>query len=71
WLCRHGQPTVSADDFVPRHRYGAYLADTLGQAIIAATGTVRVRRLRTLVTDCRVGAGERGAVRLELADGTT
>jgi uncharacterized NAD(P)/FAD-binding protein YdhS len=68
WLCRHGQPTISAADFVSRYRYGAYLADTLGQAIIAGHGRVRVRRLRTRVTDCRfIGR----TARLRMADGTT
>ncbi|MFJ4921133.1 FAD/NAD(P)-binding protein [Streptomyces sp. NPDC088725] len=40
WLCRHGEPTVTAADFVSRYRYGAYLADTLGQAIMQSHGTV-------------------------------
>ncbi|MHC3470866.1 FAD/NAD(P)-binding protein [Streptomyces sp. 7R007] len=68
WLCRHGQPTVTAADFVPRHRYGAYLADILGQAIIAAHGTAAIRRLRTRVTDCRVSGR---TAWLRMADGTT
>ncbi|MFE3167760.1 FAD/NAD(P)-binding protein [Streptomyces sp. NPDC059224] len=68
WLCRHGQPGITAEDFVSRYRYGAYLAETLGQAIIAAHGTVRIRRLRTRVTDCRFT--QRHAV-LRLADSTT
>ncbi|WP_435174722.1 FAD/NAD(P)-binding protein [Actinacidiphila sp. bgisy145] len=68
WLCRHGEPDVSPADFATRYRYGAYLADTLGQAVIAARGTVRVRRLRTRVT----GYAEAGAAaRLTLADGGT
>ena len=70
WLCRHGEPTVTAADFVSRYRYGAYLADTLGQSIIAAHGTVKVRRLRTRVTGCRFGGGTGAAARLEMADGT-
>ncbi|MGW2051064.1 FAD/NAD(P)-binding protein [Streptomyces sp. NPDC001858] len=71
WLCRHGEPTITAADFVSRYRYGAYLADTLGRAIIAAHGTVTVRRLRTRVVDCRWSDGPGGTARLELADGTT
>ncbi|MFF2331669.1 MULTISPECIES: FAD/NAD(P)-binding protein [unclassified Streptomyces] len=70
WLCRHGEPTVTAADFVSRYRYGAYLADTLGRAIIAAHGTVTVRRLRTRVIECRWSDGPGGSARLELADGT-
>ncbi|WFB06368.1 FAD/NAD(P)-binding protein [Streptomyces sp. LX-29] len=69
WLCRHGEPTVTAGDFATRYRYGAYLADTLGQAIIRAQGVVAVRRLRTKAVGCAwpsVG----GAV-LDLADGTS
>jgi uncharacterized NAD(P)/FAD-binding protein YdhS len=70
WLCHHGEPTITAADFVSRYRYGAYLADTLGRAIITAHGAVSVRRLRTRVTDCRWSGGLGGAARLELADGT-
>lgn len=43
WLCRHGEPTVNGADFATRYRYGAYLADTLAQAIVRAQGTVTVR----------------------------
>ncbi|KES08702.1 lycopene cyclase [Streptomyces coelicolor] len=67
WLCRHGEPTVTAADFASRYRYGAYLADTLGRAVIAAQGTVRVRRLRSRVVDCHWSGG---LARLQLADGT-
>jgi len=67
WLCRHGEPTITAADFVSRYRYGSYLADTLGRAIVAAHGTVSVRRLRTRVTDCR-WSGK--VARLELDNGT-
>ncbi|QFR02871.1 lycopene cyclase [Streptomyces phaeolivaceus] len=67
WLCRHGEPNITAADFVSRYRYGAYLADTLGRAIIAAHGVVSVRRLRVRVTDCR---WTRDVARLELSDGT-
>ncbi|WP_406167391.1 FAD/NAD(P)-binding protein [Streptomyces canus] len=67
WLCRHGEPGVTAADFVPRHQYGSYLADVLGRAIIAAHGTVRVRRLRTRA----VGLTRRGTTTVvALADGT-
>ncbi|KPI04857.1 hypothetical protein OK074_4521 [Actinobacteria bacterium OK074] len=67
WLCRHGEPAVGAGDFVPRHRFGAYLGDTLGGAIVRARGVVLVRRLRTRAT----GLGHTGrAVTLDLADGT-
>ncbi|GHJ41315.1 FAD/NAD(P)-binding protein [Streptomyces sp. TS71-3] len=69
WLCRHGEPTIRAADFVSRYRYGAYLADTLGHAIIAAHGVVRVRRLKARVTDCRWSHGPAGHARLELSDG--
>ncbi|WP_329352798.1 FAD/NAD(P)-binding protein [Streptomyces sp. NBC_01261] len=68
WLCRHGQPEITAADFVSRYRYGAYLADTLGQAIIAAHGVAEIRRLRTRVTDCHFHGC---TARMELADGTT
>ncbi|MGW1009352.1 FAD/NAD(P)-binding protein [Streptomyces termitum] len=70
WLCRHGVPEAAAADFVERRRYGAYLADTLGRAIIDARGTVRVRRLRTRVAGCRWRDAGAGA-RVELADGGT
>ncbi|WP_369231715.1 FAD/NAD(P)-binding protein [Streptomyces sp. R21] len=67
WLCRHGEPTVTAADFATRHRFGAYLADTLGQAIVRAHGTVALRRLRTRAESC-AGASD-GRVELQLADG--
>ncbi|WBB64368.1 FAD/NAD(P)-binding protein [Streptomyces sp. WMMC500] len=69
WLQAHGEPAASACDFVPRHRYGAYLADSLGQAVIRAHGTVAVSRLRTKATACTWTAGGRAALRL--ADGRT
>lgn len=69
WLCRHGESTVTAADFASRYRYGSYLADTLGRAIITAHGTVSVRRLRTRATGCAETAG--GRVELRLADGGT
>ncbi|KUO20868.1 lycopene cyclase [Streptomyces dysideae] len=68
WLCRHGEPGATAADFVPRHRYGSYLADTLGRAIIAAHRTVRVRRLRTRAVGL---AWQDGTAAVALADGTT
>ena len=67
WLCRHGEPSVTAADFATRYRYGAYLADTLAQAIVRAQGTVTVRRLRTRAESC-TGTPE-GRVELHLADG--
>ncbi|MGW3410033.1 FAD/NAD(P)-binding protein [Streptomyces sp. NPDC000888] len=67
WLCRHGEHTVSGADFATRHRYGAYLADTLGQAIVRAHGTVSVRRLRTRAESCTGTPG--GGVEFQLADG--
>ncbi|MER5769496.1 FAD/NAD(P)-binding protein [Streptomyces sp. NPDC001985] len=69
WLCRHGDPSVTAADFVARHRYGSYLADTLGQAIMSAHGTVTVRRLRTTATGISWPAGHPAEVRL--SDGGT
>ncbi|WP_174447556.1 FAD/NAD(P)-binding protein [Streptomyces prunicolor] len=82
WLCRHGEPTVSGADFATRHRYGAYLADTLAQAVVRSHGTVSVRRLRTRAERCtgtsegQAGpggpaglAGSAGPVELHLADG--
>jgi len=63
WLCHHGEPKVTAADFATRYRYGAYLADTLGRAIVTAQGTVGVRRLRTRVTGCRWTAPTRSASR--------
>ncbi|MFF5973629.1 FAD/NAD(P)-binding protein [Streptomyces sp. NPDC012769] len=69
WLCAHGEPTVRDTDFAPRHRYGSYLADTLGRAIIAAHGTVAVRRLRTRATGLADVSG--GRLELRLADGGT
>jgi uncharacterized NAD(P)/FAD-binding protein YdhS len=67
WLCRHGEPTVSGADFATRYRYGAYLADTLAQAVVRSHGTVSVRRLRTRAESC-TGTPE-GPVELHLADG--
>ena len=67
WLCRHGEHTVSGADFAARYRYGAYLADTLGQAIVQAQGTVSVRRLRTRAENCTGAPG--GGVEFRLADG--
>ncbi|MER7925269.1 FAD/NAD(P)-binding protein [Streptomyces sp. NPDC096057] len=67
WLCRHGEPTVRGADFATRYRYGAYLADTLAQAVVRSHGTVAVRRLRTRAESC-TGAPE-GPVELHLADG--
>ncbi|MFE0700986.1 FAD/NAD(P)-binding protein [Streptomyces sp. NPDC058872] len=69
WLANHGEPTATAADFAPRYRYGSYLADTLGRAIIAAHGTVSVRRLRSRATGC--SETPEGRFRLALgADGT-
>lgn len=67
WLCRHGEPAVTAADFATRYRYGAYLADTLAQAIVRAQGTVSVRRLRTRADSCTDTPD--GRVDLHLADG--
>ncbi|MEV0179070.1 FAD/NAD(P)-binding protein [Streptomyces sp. NPDC050625] len=67
WLCRHGEASVTAADFATRYRYGAYLADTLGQAVVRAHGTVAVRRLRTRAESC-TGTPD-GRVELRLADG--
>ncbi|NUP45576.1 MAG: lycopene cyclase [Streptomyces sp.] len=64
WLCRHGEPSVTAADFATRYRYGAYLADTLAQAIVRAQGTVTVRRLRTRVESCNDTPDGRLALRL-------
>ncbi|MFF8610434.1 FAD/NAD(P)-binding protein [Streptomyces sp. NPDC015346] len=69
WLCRHGESTVTAADFASRHRFGSYLADTLGRAIITAHGTVAVRRLRTTARSCADTAD--GRLALTLADGGT
>ncbi|MFC8517017.1 FAD/NAD(P)-binding protein [Streptomyces sp. NPDC057257] len=68
WLCRHGEPSVRAADFATRYRYGAYLADTLGQAIVRARGTVSVRRLRTRAESCTDTPD--GRLELRLADGS-
>ncbi|WP_406375193.1 FAD/NAD(P)-binding protein [Streptomyces sp. NBC_00647] len=67
WLCRHGEPTVRGTDFATRYRYGAYLADTLAQAIVHAHGTVAVHRLRTRAEGCIPAPG--GGLELRLADG--
>ncbi|MFJ4630103.1 FAD/NAD(P)-binding protein [Streptomyces sp. NPDC088847] len=67
WLCRHGEPTVRGADFATRYRYGAYLADTLAQAVVRSHGTVAVRRLRTRAESCT--GTPRGPVELHLADG--
>ncbi|MEW2303481.1 FAD/NAD(P)-binding protein [Streptomyces sp. NPDC006655] len=67
WLCRHGEPTVDGADFATRYRYGAYLADTLGQALVRAHDTVAVRRLRTRARSC-TGTPD-GRVELHLAAG--
>ncbi|MFJ1747878.1 FAD/NAD(P)-binding protein [Streptomyces sp. NPDC088116] len=73
WLCHHGEPGVRSTDFAERYRYGAYLADTLGRAIMAAQGVVTVRRLRTRATGCNwtTSPGGETSARLELADGRT
>ncbi|WP_327257990.1 FAD/NAD(P)-binding protein [Streptomyces sp. NBC_01244] len=68
WLCRHGEPTVTSADFATRYRFGAYLADTLAQAIVRAHGTVSVRRLTTRAE--HVAGAPDGGVTLRLADGT-
>ncbi|MEU8588727.1 FAD/NAD(P)-binding protein [Streptomyces sp. NPDC048664] len=65
WLCRHGESGVTAADFVPRHRFGAYVADTLGQAIVRAHGVVRVRRVRARAVGCADGSGGRLEIRLD------
>ncbi|MFF4349135.1 FAD/NAD(P)-binding protein [Streptomyces sp. NPDC001530] len=67
WLCRHGEPAVKGADFATRYRYGAYLADTLAQAIVRAHGTVAVRRLRTRAQSC-TGTPD-GGVEFQLANG--
>ncbi|MFJ7904417.1 FAD/NAD(P)-binding protein [Streptomyces sp. NPDC096198] len=67
WLCHHGERAVTAADFIPRYRYGAYLADTLGQALVRAHGVVRVRRLRSRAEACADTPD--GRLRLRLADG--
>ncbi|MFJ5262498.1 FAD/NAD(P)-binding protein [Streptomyces sp. NPDC088387] len=67
WLCRHGEPGVTGTDFATRYRYGAYLADTLAQAIVRARGVVAVRRLRTRAEGCSGAPG--GRVGIRLADG--
>ncbi|MGW3955566.1 FAD/NAD(P)-binding protein, partial [Streptomyces sp. NPDC004752] len=67
WLCRHGEPAVTGADFATRYRYGAYLADALGRAVVRAHGTVAVRRLRTRAEDC-TGTPD-GRVEIRLADG--
>ncbi|MFE5483429.1 FAD/NAD(P)-binding protein [Streptomyces sp. NPDC056527] len=69
WLCRHGESAVAATDFASRYRFGSYLADTLGRAIITAHGTVSVRRLRARATGCADTAD--GRLELRLADGGT
>ncbi|MEU6283717.1 FAD/NAD(P)-binding protein [Streptomyces sp. NPDC047028] len=75
WLCRHGEPHVTAADFAARHRYGAYLADTLGRAIVRAQDTVAVRRLRTRAHHCSTATatapGARITLRLTDADALT
>ncbi|MER6122459.1 FAD/NAD(P)-binding protein [Streptomyces sp. NPDC001795] len=67
WLCRHGEPNVTAADFVTRYRFGAYLADTLGQAIVRAHGVARVRRVRARAEGCADTAD--GRLELRLTDG--
>uniref|UniRef100_UPI00404024AA FAD/NAD(P)-binding protein n=1 Tax=Streptomyces sp. f51 TaxID=1827742 RepID=UPI00404024AA len=69
WLCGHGEPTVRGTDFATRYRYGAYLADTLAQAIVHAHGVVTVRRLRTRAEACVPGPD--GGLELRLADGNS
>ncbi|MFI9759509.1 FAD/NAD(P)-binding protein [Streptomyces sp. NPDC051963] len=67
WLCRHGEPAVKPADFATRYRYGAYLADTLAQAVVRAHGTVTVRRLRTRAERCT--DTPEGRLELGLSDG--
>ncbi|MGW7431727.1 FAD/NAD(P)-binding protein [Streptomyces sp. NPDC054861] len=69
WLCHHGEATVTHGDFASRYRFGSYLADTLGRAIITAHGTVAVRRLRTRATSCADTADGRLVLRCD--DGAT
>ncbi|WP_373317050.1 FAD/NAD(P)-binding protein [Streptomyces sulfonofaciens] len=71
WLCGHGEPTVTPADFVQRYRYGAYLADTLGRAIVAAQGVVKVRRVRARAVGCRWSTAPDGRdrARIDLSDG--
>jgi uncharacterized NAD(P)/FAD-binding protein YdhS len=71
WLCSHGEPSVTQADFVPRYRYGAYLADTLGRAIMAAQDVVTVRRVRARAVGCHWSTGPDGGerARIELSEG--
>ncbi|WP_240649321.1 FAD/NAD(P)-binding protein [Streptomyces sp. Z26] len=70
WLCGHGDADVGAGDFASRYRFGSYLADTLGRAIIRARGFASVTRLRTRATACEWPQRSARA-RLVLADGRT
>ncbi|MEU4269969.1 FAD/NAD(P)-binding protein [Streptomyces sp. NPDC026092] len=65
WLCRHGESTVTAADFASRYRFGSYLADTLGRAVITAHGTVSVRRVRARATGCSQTGDGRFEVRVD------
>ncbi|MFI5766679.1 FAD/NAD(P)-binding protein [Streptomyces sp. NPDC051563] len=68
WLCSHGEPNATATDFATRYRFGAYLADTLAQAVVRAHGTVAVRHLNTRAE--HVAGAPDGRVTVRLADGT-
>ncbi|THA26668.1 hypothetical protein E4198_20130 [Streptomyces sp. RKND-216] len=67
WLCRHDEQ-VEDGDFVSRYRFGSYLGDTLGRAVIGARETVRVRRLRAEAVRCD-WPDPAGRATLLLADG--
>lgn len=65
WLRGQGRP-ATAEDFVPRTLYGAYLAEVIGAAVAAADGRVRLRR----IMDRAVGIDRvLGLARVRLASG--
>ncbi|WP_369696701.1 FAD/NAD(P)-binding protein [Streptomyces sp. XD-27] len=67
WLVRHGDPRATATDFVPRGRFGGYLADALADAAVRARGAAALRHVRARATGCS-WAGARAA--LALSDGS-
>ena len=68
WLRAHGMPGCAPRDFVPRERFGAYLADTLDVALEAGSGVVQWQRHgRPVVSIDRTDGRER----LHLDGGST
>lgn len=68
WARRHVDPAVTGADFLPRRRYGDYLAHTLDAEADRSDG-VRLQRLRARVV--ALEAAPPNGDRVHLSDGTT